>query len=234
MLGKYDYEEKSRCLDEILIHYFNRNFGTMSKADLEILLFHILLEYKREKEPELCSDYELSNVLGISQARIRNLKQRVELVYPRENFSEMWKEYFAGYIKYAKYDEHTGLVKMNIPDVAVMVELRNFMEINSWYNEYQLNPKLFQCPLSIFIELCQKIDGEEVTIDRETKKKLKELEKTLINFDEKNAINLMAEGNVKEGFIKLGSKISESLLTDLLGIVPFGTTVKMLYEALVK
>jgi len=32
-------------------------------------------------------------------------------------------------------------VKVMIPEITVMMELRHFIEQNGWYDEYQLNPK---------------------------------------------------------------------------------------------
>ena len=105
------------------------------------------------------------------------------------------------------------------------------MENNGWYDEYQLNPKLFQCPLDVFISLCQKMDEENLIIDDKTKKKLKELEKQEINAEEKTALDLLQEGNYQEAFSKMGKKISKQFLEDLLEAVPFGKTLKMLLEA---
>ena len=231
MFELYSEEKKAKLFDEITGHFFNRNFGSMSKSDYETLLFRIVLDYLREKESGRCSDYQMSKILGISQSRIRNLKIKAELVYPRKGFDEDWKKAFTADVRHAKYDENSGLVKMNIRDITVLFELRHYMENNGWYDEYQLNPKLFQCPLDVFISLCQKMDEENLIIDDKTKKKLKELEKQEINAEEKTALDLLQEGNYQEAFSKMGKKISKQFLEDLLEAVPFGKTLKMLLEA---
>ena len=105
------------------------------------------------------------------------------------------------------------------------------MENNGWYDEYQLNPKLFQCPLDVFISLCQKMDGENLIIDDDTKKKLKELEKLNLNEQEKSALDLLQEGRYQEALKKLGKKVSRQFLEELLETVPFGKTLKILLEA---
>ncbi len=235
MLEGYTDKRKSQCLDEILSHYFERNFGTMAKSDFETLLFHIYIDYKREYEKGRCDEYELSRELGISQQKVRNLIKKTELIYPRDNFQEMWKEMFVDDIKYANYDDRSGLVKMHVSDPLVMDELRHYMEANSWYSEYQLNPKLFQCPLNMFISLCQKLDGQEdVHIDKETEKKLKELQKTQINEDGRSAIELLIGGDIKNGLGKLAGNVGENVVQEVIRCIPFGKTVNVLYEALTK
>ena len=232
MFELYSDTEKAKLFTEITEHFFDRNFGSMSKSDYEVLLFRMLLDYLRKKEPERCSDYQMSKILGISQSRIRNLKIKAELIYPRKDFDKAWKLLFTEDVRNAKYDETSGLVKMNIPDITVLTELRNYMENNGWYNEYQLNPKLFQCPLDIFIYLCQKIDDENLIIDDKAKKRIKELEEQKINEKEKNVIELFQSGNYSEAISKYGKKISKQFLEELLETVPFGKTLKILLEAL--
>ena len=231
MFEFYSSEDKAKLFDEITGHFFNRNFGSMSKSDYETMLFRIMLDYLREKEPDRCSDYQISKILGISQSRVRNFKIKAELIYPRQGFDEDWKKAFTADVRYAKYDENSGLVKMNIKDITVLFELRNYMENNGWYDEYQLNPKLFQCPLDVFISLCQKMDGENLIIDDDTKKKLKELEKLNLNEQEKSALDLLQEGRYQEALKKLGKKVSRQFLEELLETVPFGKTLKILLEA---
>lgn len=71
-------------------------------------------------------DYNLSKELGITQARIRALKERKELKYPHIGFN--WKESFAQEIKNAKYDENDHYIKVIIQDVNVIKEVRHYIE----------------------------------------------------------------------------------------------------------
>jgi len=235
MLEKYSDDKKAIILDEIFNRYFNRNFGTMSKADFEVYLFHYYIEYLRENEPELCSDYALSNIMGITQSRVRNLKIKAELLYPREDFNNKWKEIFVGYIANANYQG--GLVKMNIPEVDVLVELRHFMEENGWYDEYQLNPKLFQCPLEIFLKLCEKLDGEEIYISSEGCERLMKLKKNSESPD-KNVIDTFLRGDIKGGLVKLGKNTTKEFIKLIPELIPGGIAVteaiKLITKALVE
>lgn len=232
MFDDYSEKRKAKLFDQISEKYFDKNFGTMTKSEFELLLFNMLLEYLRDNKPNELSDYRISKILGISQTRVRNLKQRAELVYPRDESGDAWKKDFKNHIPYARYDEKTGLVKVNIPDVTVITELRNFMEENKWYDEYQLNPKLFQCPVEIFLELCQKMDDKEIRLNETQIKNIDKIKKKS-NLDDK-AIDLIKQGKVKEGVQKLAKTTAKEGLGELLNVIPFGNTAKVFINVLRK
>ena len=69
----WDDSEKEELFKKISFAYFERNFGSMSKSDLETLLFSEYIEHHiRHRLPY--DDYTLSKELGINKARIRTLK----------------------------------------------------------------------------------------------------------------------------------------------------------------
>ena len=130
--------------------YFRKNFGSTSKADLEVLLFSVYIEHCI-REKECFDDYTLSKELGITQARVRTLKERKELKYPHEDFN--WQESFAEEIKNAKYDEHDRYIRLIVQDVNVMNEVRHYIEMRGWFDECSLNKKLLKIPLDCFAEV---------------------------------------------------------------------------------
>lgn len=82
-------DEKIIVFDKIAALYFEKNFGSTTKADFETLLFSEYIEHcMRCGEPY--DDYSLSKKLGITQLRIRSLKERKELKYPCSDFD--WKD----------------------------------------------------------------------------------------------------------------------------------------------
>lgn len=68
-------KEKEDAFDVIAGLYFNRNFGSVSKADFETLLFSIYIEHLIDNNLPY-DDFSMSNSLGISESRIRTLKER--------------------------------------------------------------------------------------------------------------------------------------------------------------
>ena len=65
------YESIGRTLYPL---FFNRNFGLTTKSEIESLLFNIYLKEKKSNGEDF-SDRFLSRELGISEAKVKNLKR---------------------------------------------------------------------------------------------------------------------------------------------------------------
>lgn len=148
--AKARYEElfpsndiKAEAFDKIAEKYYYANFGSTSKADLDVLLFSLYIErILKDSQGEFTSysDYTLSKLLGITQSRISNLKVKKELQYPYPSFS--WKEAFARIIDNYRYEN--GKIKLHIPDKNLYLELKNVIESAGGYVDVQLNSSLLQ------------------------------------------------------------------------------------------
>ena len=137
-------EVKKRCLD--------RNFGTLSKSEFDLMLFHYYLQNKQEEVgSRYVSDYDIGRDLGLTIQRVRSLREREALKWRSQ---EDWKEKFLKCLKYARYDEKSDAVKILVPDVNVIREVRNFIETAGLIDDYQLNPKVFQCNMNALIAIC--------------------------------------------------------------------------------
>lgn len=208
-------EEKIEFFDAIAGHYFNHNFGTMLKADVDTLIFSTYIEHCLKNNLPF-DDYTLSISLGITESRIRSLKERKQLQYPYKNYD--WKREFVKLIPNAKYNDVKKLVQINIGDVNLIKDVRHFIYENNWFDEFQLNPKLFQCRLEYFISLCDKLEERE-PFDEETKRQLKKLAKS---DREKSAIEKIISGSFEDGIKELVSIGSKLLLVKMLKLIPFG------------
>ena len=142
---------KLSLADKIIDQYFNRNFGRLSKSDLETLLFSEYLNAHDGVEVP-CDDYTISKDLGITQSRVRALKERKELVYPSKNFD--WERDFAQCIKHVHFDRTQKKVMFLVDDVNVMIELNHCIEQKGWFNECTLNKKVMVLSPEYFLELC--------------------------------------------------------------------------------
>ena len=135
---------KEQCLD--------RNFGTLSKSEFDLLVFHYyLLEKQANASGKYVSDYEIGRDLGLTIQRVRSLREREALKWRSQ---EDWKEKFLKCLKYAHYDEKSDAVKILVLDVNVIKEVRNFIETAGLIDDYQLNPKVFQCNLDALVAIC--------------------------------------------------------------------------------
>lgn len=118
----------------------------------------------------------------------------------------------------AYYNEKSDLVQLKIEDVNVLKDLRHFIYSKNYFDVYQLNPKLFQCKLEFFIQICMDIDSEFKLTD-ETIKHIKSL-----NLDENeiSAVEKIFNGNYKEGIKQLLFDASQSIFEEIAKKLPLG------------
>lgn len=167
-------EEKALAFDKIAEKYYIMNFGSLSKTDIDVLMFSIFIEKILDKDTTdftSFSDYTLSKQLGITQAKVSNLKVKKELLYPYEKFN--WRDSFRSISNRATLEN--GKIKLFIPDKNLYLEVKNAIEELGGFVEIQLTPNLLQVDLPYFLDLILAID-EKATREEardEIKKRLK-------------------------------------------------------------
>ncbi len=188
---KFSNDEKIRIFDEIADHFYTRNFGTFSKADMDLLMFHFYID-KITKENIVdddidyrsCSDYVISKELGITQQRVRNLKVKTQLVYP--DSERDWKKQFAKLIANARLEDNK--IYISIPDPNLFIEIENFLDENGKFIEKQMNSKLMVMRIEYFLDLC--LHSEDVSnrkkITKRIKEECKKTNKDISKFDDAN------------------------------------------------
>lgn len=195
----FTQEEKAKYFDEIAAHFYERNFGSISKQDMELLMFKFYLEKliavnQREDgtiDYNLCSDYKISTDLGITQQRVRNMKVKKQLVYPKD-FE--WKKALAHLTENARYDSTTKKIVISIPDPNLYLEIQNYLESEGAYIEKHLNSKLLVIRAEYYIELVVMLEDAE-----SRKKVIKELKKSFKEedvFDERHIGESIIKGAV--------------------------------------
>jgi hypothetical protein len=186
-------EEKAQLFDEIAGHFYNANFGQLSKSDMELMMFHFYVDklISDNQNPDgtidyrKCSDYKISKDLGITQQRVRNLKVKKQLIYP---IQYDWKSALATLTENARYDKDSKKVVLNIPDPNLYLEIQNFIEENGAYVEKQLNSKVLQIRAEYYIDLIITLEpeGTRKSIIKALKEQFKESGKEDSKFDERN------------------------------------------------
>lgn len=152
-------EAKIAAFDKIAECYYECNFGTMQKSDMDLLMFSVYLDQilkRSENESKTYSDYTLSKYLGITQRRISSFKEKKELVYPYEGFD--WHKSFLRVSDNARYE--SGKIKINISDKNLYLEIKNAIEEMGGYVDVQINPNLLQVSPEYFVDLLMSL-GEE-------------------------------------------------------------------------
>ena len=235
ILPGWSENEQAEAFQKIAEVCYKKNFGRLSKADMEVLLFSIYLEHCL-RNGKAYDDYTLAIQLGIPETRVRNLKVKKELQYPYSEYD--WKKAFGERIQYAKYDDKKALVKVSILDPNVRRDVEHYIDLQNWYSEYQLNSKLLQMRADQFIEMCMKlysripVDGEpDIEAKQQIQERLKAAEAS--QWAKESATDILARIN-KEGFqncwkdvVKSGSKVA---IKAVLSLIPFGKEFQELID----
>lgn len=157
--------EKIAFFDKISERYYSKNFGTTSKSDLDLLMFHFLLKHNLLKndnsdgyaitEREI-SDFKIAKMLGITPQRVKGLKLKSKLVYPiNENELQdcfKWENNALYASKSAKYIKSQDKVTMHVADTWLLETIQDKVEEFDGNTEYNPSSKQLVFPLEDFIQ----------------------------------------------------------------------------------
>ncbi|WP_417151155.1 hypothetical protein [Ruminococcus sp.] len=190
---EFTNKEKVEMFDEIAKKFYNHNFGTFSKSEMELMMFNFYIkkivstnvESDNTLNYNYSSDYYISKDLGITQQKVNNLKIKNQLVNPIE-FD--WKKSFLKLVGNARFDNKSGKVLINIPDPNLYIEIKHYLEEKGGYIDTQLNKGLLKIRAEYFIQLLVEIEPgkNRKTIIKEIKKKIREENKDESKFLENN------------------------------------------------
>ena len=155
----------------------------------------------------------------------------VALQYP-DAYSVDWRAEFADCTKNARYDKTKQLVKMTIPEVTTLTELRHLIIENGLYDEYQLNPRLFQCRLEMFLKICSLLEESGVSFDSDSKKSIQSLKAKIPDEEGKAAIEKICSGEWKDGLLDLSRSAGKEILIEALDLIPFSGIAKAAIQGL--
>lgn len=210
-----DNEKKAEAFDKIAEKYYSCNFGTMSKSEMDLLMFSEYLDRLRDisgNNMNAYSDYELSKQLGITQSRVSSLKERKELIYPYEESN--WIMSLCQITQYARYDNE--MIVLPINDKNLYLEIKNAIEKKGGYVEVQLNSKVLKIMPEYYFQLLMEISDE--VMDNNSKDILKErMIKEIKNRSGKNQkiIEEFEKKELSENIRELGWQTTKDILEDL-------------------
>lgn len=203
----------SEFLVKIREQCLERNFGTLSKSEFDLLVFHY---YLREKQANslgnYVSDYDIGRDLGLTIQRVRSLRERDALKWATD---VDWKKSFIQSLKLAhcdlKDDVSNSDIKIPVPDVNVMKEVRHYLEEAGLFDDYQLNPKIFQCKLDVLIAICLSFEQKDNDF-------CKTILKELRNSNDGNVSRAVAEREHPN--LAALSKAAKKSLQDSIALIP--------------
>jgi hypothetical protein len=146
---------------------FTRRFGSFSKSDYEILMFTVFLD----SLPVPLRDYDISIALGITESKVRSLRVKSQLMYPR---NLEWTEELTKSIEHGYYDRTTGQITVTFEDPSIQNLMKNKIEENFGTVGQTLNTKQLVLPIESFLLLAALAEQDESVILAKLNAKLAE------------------------------------------------------------
>lgn len=174
--------KKAEAFDKIADLFYNRNFGSASKAEIELLMFSILMDGMIHKhsgdnnvmDMNACSDFNMAKMLGIPKTTVKNLKLKKQARYPVE-FD--WRESLKSVVDSIRYDQIKKKIIIPTPDPNLYEEIGNYIEEKGGFVELQHSRNYIQIRPEYYLWLLYEgIDDEKtkVKVRTEIAEKLKE------------------------------------------------------------
>lgn len=142
---------------EFLEHYLSGSFGSMSKSETEILIFHLL-----SKHFEISSNYEISNFLKISETKVKNLTLNAHLRYGQSN-KDILKKIMLRICDTldVNFDENIGEIKISVENPVEKRELVNEIKKLGSYADFSFNNEILKIKINVFLKLLNRLVGED-------------------------------------------------------------------------
>lgn len=174
---KMDKDKLYRLVEDAEL--FTKRFGSFTKADYEVLMFTVFLD---SLEGEV-RDYDISIALGITESKVRTLRVKSQLQYPREL---RWVEDLTKALDHGFFDN--GMITVTLENPSVRNRIRNEIESKFGTVGFSLNSKQLVLPVESYLILaaCAEKDADSV---------LKELNNQFIKNEE-------VEGKIQKGRFK--------------------------------
>ena len=153
-VSAFDVEKLVNRLEEAEL--YTNKFGTFAKSDFELLMFTIYLDMLTE-EPK---DYEISVALGIPESKVRNLRLKSQLRYPRRI---TWEDEFEKALRKGFYNKNTQTVTIMIEDPAIQNMIKYQIEKSNGMVDRSLNMKHLVMPIDSVVALAMESERQNGT-----------------------------------------------------------------------
>ena len=133
---------------------FSKRFGSFAKTDYETLMFSIYLEMLDKP----ARDYDISLELGITETKVRNLRVRAQLVYPKDI---QWVSELTDALKRGYYNKNDQTVTLMFENPSVQSQIKNLVEIEHGNVFMGFNRKQLCLPLEDLLLLASRAEENE-------------------------------------------------------------------------
>ncbi len=134
---------------------FTKRFGSFNKSDYEVLMFTAYLD----SIGKAVRDYDISIALGIPESKVRLLREKSQLQYPRDI---QWVKQLSDALENGFYFD--GMITVTIEDPSVWNRIRYEVESKYGTVNLSLNRKQLTLPIESFLILaaCAETDSDTV------------------------------------------------------------------------
>ena len=150
---------------------FSKRFGSFSKSDYEILMFTIFLDSL--KKP--ANDYDISLELGITESKVRSLRIKSQLAYPKKL---NWQDELLAAMQNYYFDPSANTLTIMIEDPSVQNLISHKIEQAHGIVKLAFNKKHLELPIGSYVMLALEAEKEQGS-DKAEKDILKEINSQL-------------------------------------------------------
>ncbi len=155
--------EKQNFSEKFLIKFLENGFGTLPKREIEILVFHLL--YKESSFFRDKSNYEMANLLKISETRIKSLKSEANLKYQRLGNKDALRQIAESLFvaKTIHFEVHDEIIQFYLEDPSLMREFNYSVKQLGYSTDTSFNNEIVKVRFSVFLNIF--INNFDVTED---------------------------------------------------------------------
>lgn len=204
---------------EIASHYYNKNFGTMSKSELDLLMFKIFYDgLKNKNDDSSLTDVALAIELGITKQKVKSLKERMFLKYSSDSDFD-WKREMRDCISKpsVEYDDTTGKFTILVSDSRFGYAVEDFLETNRLISDYSHNSKLLVLSRRAFVFLAY-----ESCDDSEKRRRLEDCFTKTLNEERKQ---IEGQLKAKTFWTRCSNALTSNVMNTVLDIIGLGLSV---------
>lgn len=133
-------------------------FGSMTKKDYEVALFHVLLDNGFRE----MSDFDISQRMQITETKIRNLRYESELVHPSD---KNYKQRLIDILKRSTYKTDGRKIQFSIKDKLLRLYANSLLEKDGNFSDSSFNTSIVSVAPMDLVQLVVKLSDKEENSD---------------------------------------------------------------------
>ena len=142
-------------VDDFVTQYLDRGFGMLAKRDFEVLIFHLL--HKHGYFGTKINFFDASKKLRISERRVRNLYEDVQLRYSQYTDEEA-RERFVRLFEQQRFERDSqGRYKFQIRDPLLRQYLEEWIDSVKGIADSSFSPTLVVVSRDVLLDVLEKL-----------------------------------------------------------------------------